>query len=337
MDFKDYYKILGVERGAASEAISAAFRKLARKYHPDVNKAAGAEDKFKEINEAYQVLGDSERRARYDQMYEAYQHGGMDWQEAFGRGAQPGPGGWTVTFGGDAAGLEDLFGGLGGFSDFFRQFFGGDIPGQPPAGRRSSAGRGRSGAVDLDEMLRQRSSPPPQAVGPIPVTLEEALTGAQKSIAVQLNGTTRRFDVTIPKGVRNGQKIRLPGALDGADLYLTVEVAPHPYFEQRDDDVIIEVPVTPSEAVLGATIEVPTLDGKVEMKINASTQNGQAYRLRGQGMPRRDGKRGDMLVRVKVVLPSKPSARERQLYEELAKLRSENPRAHIGRRGGSVA
>jgi curved DNA-binding protein len=143
---------------------------------------------------------------------------------------------------------------------------------------------------------------------------------------------TRRFDVTIPKGVRSGQKIRLPGALDGNDLFLTVEIAPHPYFERHDDDLIIEVPVTPSEAVLGATIEVPTLEGKVEMTINPGTQNGQVYRLRGQGMPRRDGPRGDQLVRVKVVLPATPSARERQLYEELAKLRSDNPRAQLGRK-----
>jgi curved DNA-binding protein len=296
-----------------------------------VNKGPGAENKFKEINEAYQVLGDADRRARYDQMYEAYQRGGMDWQQAFGRGAQQAPGGWTVTFGGDAAGLEDLLGGMGGFSDFFRQFFGGDVVGQRPGGARSGGGRGRRGAVDLEEMLRRQSAPA-QAEAPITVTLEEALAGAQKSVAVQLNGTTRHFDVTIPKGVRSGQKIRLPGALDGNDLFLTVEIAPHPYFVRHEDDLIIEVPVTPSEAVLGAMIEVPTLEGKVEMTINPGTQNGQVYRLRGQGMPRRDGQRGDQLVRVKVVLPATPSARERQLYEELAKLRSDNPRTQLGRK-----
>ncbi|HEX9533709.1 MAG TPA: DnaJ C-terminal domain-containing protein [bacterium] len=329
MDFKDYYKTLEVDRGATTQAISTAFRKLARKYHPDVNKTPGAEDKFKEINEAYQVLSDAERRARYDQMYEAYQHGGMDWQQAFGRGAQETPGGWTVTFGGDAAGLEDLLGGQ--VSDFFRQFFGGDVAGQRPGGGRSSAGRSRRSTVDLEEMMRPQPTPP-QAEAPITVTLEDALAGAQKSVAVQLTGKTRRFDVTIPKGVRSGQKIRLPGALDGDDLYLTVEVAPHPYFERREDDLIIEVPVTPSEAVLGATIEVPTLEGKVDMTIHPGTQNGQVYRLRGQGMPRRDGKRGDQLVHIKVVLPTKPSAREKQLYEELAKLRSDNPRAQLGRK-----
>src|SRR5437899_510578 len=134
MEFKDYYKVLGVDRAADQKAISAAYRKLARQYHPDVNKAAGAEDKFKEINEAYQVLGDADRRARYDEMYEAYQRGGMDWQQLFGRDATQTPGGWTVTFGGD---VEDLLGGLGGFSDFFKQFFGAEYGGAP---RRRGAG-----------------------------------------------------------------------------------------------------------------------------------------------------------------------------------------------------
>jgi len=302
MEFKDYYKLLGVDRNADQKAISVAYRKLARQKHPDVNKAAGAEEKFKEINEAYQVLGDADRRARYDQMYEAYQHGGMDWQQVFGRGATQTPGGWTVTFGGE--GLEDLLG--GGFSDFFKQFFGEEY-----GGRRQQGGRA-------------------PAESSIAVTLEEAFAGARKSFAVQLNGTTRRFAVTIPKGVRSGQRIRLPGALDGNDLYLTVQVQPHPHFERRDDDVLIDVPVTASEAVLGATIEVPTLEGKVEMTIPPGTQSGQTFRLRAQGMPRPGGGQGDQLVRVKVVVPAKPTPKEKQLFEELAKLRKENPRAYLG-------
>lgn len=316
MEFKDYYKILGVDRAADPKAVSTAYRKLARQYHPDVNKAAGAEEKFKEINEAYQVLGDADRRAHYDQMYEAYQHGGVDWQQAFGRGGYAAPGGWTVTFGQE--GLEDLLGGLGGFSDFFKQFFGAEI-----------AGGMRRGGVGIDDPPRGRTGRG-RAESTIAVTLEEAFAGARKSLAVQLNGAPRRFDVTIPRGVRSGQTIRLPGALDGRDLYLTVQVQPHPHFQRRDDDVVIEIPVTPSEAVLGATIEVPTLDGKVEMTLPPGTQNGQTFRLRGQGMARRDGGRGDQLVRVSVVLPAKPSAREKQVFEELAKLRSENPRAHLG-------
>ena len=316
MEFKDYYKVLGVDRNADQKAISVAYRQLARQYHPDVNKAAGAEEKFKEINEAYQVLGDADRRARYDQMFEAYQHGGMDWQQIFGRGATQTPGGWTVTFGGE--GLEDLLGGLGGFSDFFKQFFG-----------EETGGARRRGGTGVDDLLREQGGRAP-AESSIAVTLEEAFAGARKSFAVRLNGTTRRFDVTIPKGVRSGQRIRLPGALDGNDLYLTVQVQPHPHFERRDDDVLIEVPVTASEAALGAAIEVPTLEGKVEMTIPPGTQSGQTFRLRAQGMPRPGGSRGDQLVRVKVVVPAKPTTKEKQLFEELAKLRKENPRAHLG-------
>ncbi len=316
MEFKDYYRILGVDRTADQKAVSAAYRKLARRLHPDVNKTAGAEEKFKEINEAYQVLGDADRRAHYDQMYDAYQRGGVDWQQAFGRGGYAAPGGWTVTFGQE--GLEDLLGGLGGFSDFFKQFFGAEF-----------AGEARRGGVGMDDPPRGRAGRG-RAESTIAVTLEEAFAGARKSLAVQLNGATRRFDVAIPRGVRSGQTIRLPGALDGRDLYLTVQVQPHPHFQLRDDDVVIEIPVTPSEAVLGATIEVPTLDGKVEMTLPPGTQNGQTFRLRGQGMARRDGGRGDQLVRVSVVLPARPSAREKQVFEELAKLRKENPRAHLG-------
>lgn len=324
MEFKDYYKILGVDRAADPKAVSTAYRKLARRYHPDVNKAAGAEEKFKGINEAYQVLGDADRRAHYDQMYDAYQRGGVDWQEAFGRGAYAAPGGWTVTFGQE--GLEDLLGGLGGFSDFFKQFFGAEFAGGT---RRSEPhGSGRRREVGIDDLPRGRAGRG-RAESTIAVTLEEAFAGARKSLAVQLNGATRRFDVTIPRGVRSGQTIRLPGALDGRDLYLTVQVQPHPHFQRRDDDVVVEIPVTPSEAVLGATIEVPTLDGKVEMTLPPGTQNGQTFRLRGQGMARREGGRGDQLVRVSVVLPAKPSAREKQLFEELGKLRKENPRAHL--------
>lgn len=337
MEFKDYYNILGVERHADQKAVSAAYRKLARQHHPDVNKTRGAEDRFKEINEAYQVLGDPEKRARYDQISEAYQRGGVDWQQLFGRGAyQQAPGGWTVTFGGDAADLEEMLGGLGGFSDFFKQFFGGDLigtrgrvrrPFDPVQGRQ---GRGRAGTMGEEELFRNagaRSEPE----STIEVTLEEAFRGAQKPLAVQINGTSRRIDVTIPKGVRAGQRIRLPGAADGADLYLTVQVRPHPIFERREDDVFVEVPVTMTEAMLGAKIEVPTLDGKVEMTIPPETQAGQLFRLRGQGMPRaRGGRRGDQLVRVKVVLPTKLSARERQLLEELGRTQKENPRAHLG-------
>lgn len=314
MEFKDYYKVLGVERGADQKTISAAYRKLARQHHPDVNKAAGAEDRFKEINEAYQVLGDKEKRARYDQMYEAYQRGGMNWEQVFG-GAGPwqqqGPGGWTVTV--EGADLEDLLGGdLGGFSDFFRQFFGG-----APSGRRGSTGRPRRPSAT------RGPSPEPEVAGSIEVSLDEAFRGVQKPVVLQLNGSTRRLDVTIPKGVRDGQRIRLSGALDGADLFLAVQVKADPRFERRGDDLVAEVTVPLPDALLGGTVGVPTMDGTVEMTIPAGTQPGQIFRLRGQGMPTRDGGRGDELVRAKVVVPADLSEREKALVAEFARLRKE--------------
>ena len=316
MEFKDYYKILGVERGADQKMIRAAYRKLARQHHPDINKAAGAEDRFKEINEAYQVLGDKEKRPRYDQMFEAYQHGGANWQQIFGGGVGPwqqqaGPEGWTVTV--EGADLEDLLGGdLGGFSGFFRQFFGGS-----PAGRRGSVPRSR------------RREPVPrsdaEASAAIDVTLDEAFRGAQKPVVLQLNGTSRRLDVTIPKGVRDGQRIRLPGALDGADLILTVQMKADPRFERRGDDLVVDVSVPLTEVLLGGKVNVPTMDGTVEMTVPAGTQQGQVFRLRGQGMPRRAGGRGDELVRVRVPLPTNLNDREKALLAEFARLRKERP------------
>ena len=319
MEFKDYYQTLGVARDADQKTISAAFRKLARQHHPDVNKAKGAEDRFKEINEAYQVLGDQEKRARYDQMFEAYQHGGGNWEQIFGGGAGPwqqqgGPGGWTVTV--EGADLEDLLGGeLGGFSDFFRQFFGG-----APAGRRASSVR------------QQRTGPAPrrepEAAGAIEVTLDEVFHGAQKPIVLQLNGRDRRLDVTIPKGVRDGQRIRLPGALDGADLLLTVQVKADARFERRGDDLVADVAVPLTDALLGGVVQVPTLEGSVEMTIPPGTQPGQTFRLRGQGMPRRDGGRGDELVQARITIPADLNDREKALLAEFARLRKERSGAH---------
>ncbi len=320
MEFKDYYKVLGVERAADSKAISKAFRRLAREHHPDVNKAKGAEERFKEINEAYQVLGDTAKRARYDQMHEAYQHGGMNWQDVF-RGAGPyrqAPGGFTVTMG-DVGNLEDL---LGGFSDFFRQFFGGDVAAAGGGrGRRGGAGR-----VSGEEVFGQAAGRA-RAEATLEITLEEAFQGARKPLDLQVNGKGRSLNVTIPKGVRTGQQIRLPGALDGGDLYLTVKVQPHPLFERHADDVNVDVPMSLAEALLGGEIEVPTLEGKVSMTIPPETQNGRVFRLRGLGMSRPDGTRGDQLVRLRVVLPTRLNEQERRFFEEMRRSRPENPRA----------
>ncbi|MDQ7841179.1 MAG: DnaJ C-terminal domain-containing protein [bacterium] len=308
MEFKDYYKTLGVEQGVDQKAVSRAFRRLARESHPDVNKRKGAEDRFKEINEAYQVLSDPARRAQYDQVYEAYKSGGVHWQDVFGRpsGGRATPGGVTFTVEG---GFEDLFGrgggSGGGFSDFFQQLFGGlgGAAGQPHGAARP----------------RRRTEVP------VEITLEEAFGGAQRRIEMPRSG--QRVDAVIPRGVRSGQTVRLPGAAGGADLYLKIQILPHRLFERTDDDLTVVLPTTVSEAALGAEIQVPTLEGAVTMRVPPETQNGRRLRLKGLGMPHARGEgRGDLYVKVNVVIPTGLSARERELFGELGGARSEDPR-----------
>jgi DnaJ-class molecular chaperone len=312
MEFKDYYKILGVERAADEKAISRAFRKLARQHHPDVNKQKGAEERFKEINEAHQVLSDPKKRAQYDQIFDAYKSG-APWQDVFGRaagGAQGWPGGWTVTYG-DAEDLEGIFGGrgggLGGFSDFFEQLFG-----------RAARAPGRGATA---------TQPRAQLEVNAQVTLAEAFHGARRQVQLP---SGKRVDVEIPKGVRSGQTMRLAGAADGQDVYITVDVASHPLLERSGDDLTLEVPVTPAEAALGAEIKVPTFDGPITVTIPAGMPGGQRLRLKGLGMPRaRGGGRGDLYVRIRLVLPGSPTTRERELYEELKKAQAKDPRSDL--------
>ncbi len=319
MEYKDYYKILGVDRTADEKTIKQAYRRLARKYHPDVNKAKEAAERFKEINEAYEVLSDPEKRKRYDSL-------GPDWQRYAQAGAEPFEG-FRVHFGGSGADL----GNLGGFSEFFRTIFG-DL-----GVRRTDlfdvlegfgARRGRGPAPEA--RVRTRSQDVQAA---IELSFEEAYHGARKTL--ELDG--RRLEVQIPPGVDTGSRVRVAGAApqdipegERGDLYLTVTVRPHPVFERKGDDLYLDLPVTVAEAALGAEVEVPTLQGKVTLKIPAGTSSGRTFRLRGYGMPRlkRDGA-GALYVRIKVVVPSELSARERQLFEELKRLRSDNPRAQL--------
>jgi curved DNA-binding protein len=312
MQFKDYYKVLGVERGADQKTISRTFRRLARESHPDVNKKKGAEERFKEINEAYQVLGDPEKRAKYDQIYEAYKNGGVPWQDLLGRGAPGGyggPGGVRFEVG-SAEDLERLFGrggAAGGFSDFFQQLFGG-----------------------LGEFGRSATRGPraPRLESTLEITLEDAFHGGRRQISIAELG--RSFDVEIPRGIRSGQTIRLARAADGQDLYLNIQIAPHRLFERTDDDLTVEVPITMSEAALGGEIEVPTIDGHVRMTVPSETQTGRRFRLKGLGMPHARGAgRGDLYVRVKVVTPTALTPKERELLEELRRLRTDNPRQHL--------
>ncbi|MDQ7858602.1 MAG: DnaJ C-terminal domain-containing protein [Armatimonadota bacterium] len=307
MEFKDYYQALGVDRSADQKTITQAFRRLAREHHPDVSKKKGAEDRFKEINEAYQVLGDPKKRAQYDQIYDAYKSGGGAWQDLFGRVASgrtwTGPGGVTFHVEG-AEGFEDLFGragGLGGFSEFFQQLFGGL--------------GGATGRPGPDVGAR------PRLEAELEITLEDAYHGTRRR--VQLAGG-RALDVEIPRGVRDGQTIRLAGAADGRDVYVRVRLAPHPRFERTDDDLTVEVPLAISDAALGAQVEVPTLDGPVTMTVPAGTQTGARFRLKGLGMPHaRGGGRGDLYARVRVVTPTGLSPREREIFEELRRLQRE--------------
>jgi DnaJ-class molecular chaperone len=334
VEFKDYYKILGVARGADDATIKSAYRKLARKYHPDVNK--GKDDRFKEINEAYEVLSDPEKRRRYDTL-------GPDWQRYAQQGAPSG-------------GFHVEYGEGGDFSDFFRTIFG-------DMGARASGGRG--GFEDLFGGTFTRAGGRGRRRGQdvqadVEISLEEAFAGARKTFALELeepcetcqgsgnvggkpctacHGTgwqraRREVDVRIPPGVRTGQKVRVSGEGGGGtggrgDLYLVVSVAPHPQFERRGDDLTHALPITAPEAALGATIEVPTLRGKVSMKVPPSTSSGRTFRLRGYGMPRlKGGGAGDQLVTVKIVMPTELTAAERELYERLKALRSDSPRGY---------
>ena len=297
MDYKDYYQILGVERSASADDIRKAYRKLAMQYHPDRNPGdKQSEDKFKEINEAYQVLSDKEKRARFDQLGSAYsnfqQRGGspsdFDWSQWFSGQGQPGGGNVHVEYGD----LNDLFGG-GGFSDFFQSIFGG------LGGAQTSA--------------RPRAMPNYQQQ--VEISLQEAYSGARRS----LQSDKRRVEVRIPAGVKTGSKVRVAGAApDGRDLYLIVEVADDSRFERDRDDLRTSSTVDVFTALLGGEAEVETLEGKVKLKIPAGTQPEQVFRLAGRGMPRLKSSqgKGDLFVRVKVKIPKQLSSKQKSLLEE---------------------
>jgi curved DNA-binding protein len=330
MEYKDYYKILGVEKNADEKEIKKAYRKLARQYHPDMNPGdQAAEARFKEINEAHEVLSDPEKRRKYDELGQNYQRwqqtggqgGGFDWaqyyaQQAGQRGpGGAGPGGVRVEYA-DINDLNDLFGGGQGFSDFFQAFFGGGAAGMggetPGRGARTGSRRAAPQA------------PPQDFEHEIEVPLEEAFKGGQRLLDVD----GRRLEVKIPAGVKTGSRIRVageaPAYAGGArgDIYLVVKVRPDPNFERRGDDLHTETPVDLFTALLGGEARVPTLGGAVALKIKPGTQSGRTIRLTGQGMPKlRSSERGDLYARVRVVLPEKLSEREEELVREWARLR----------------
>jgi len=314
VQFRDYYETLGVSKTASEEEIRSAFRKLARKYHPDVAKdKKTAEEKFKEINEAYEVLSDPEKRKKYDQLGANWnQPGGFQPPPDWGGGAQPG--GYYQWSGGDGGGGVDFeFGGTG-FSDFFEAFFGG--------------GRGRSafGGFGQREHTAERGS---DVEADIMVTLEEALNGATRQVSLRRAGSKKveTYQVKIPRGVREGQRIRLAGQGEAGerggksgDLFLRVRLARHPDFTVEGADLIHEVRIAPWQAVLGDQLVIPTLEGSARLKIPPGTQGGQRFRLRGRGLQGVSGSRGDLYVVVQIAIPKKLSEREREVWEQLAQL-----------------
>jgi curved DNA-binding protein len=325
VQYKDYYESLGVPRTASEAEIKKAFRKLAREYHPDVAKdKKKAEEKFKEINEAYEVLSDPANRKKYDQL-------GANWKQGAEFRPPPGwegfSGGNARGFRGGAPGAEDFefhFGGTG-FSDFFEQLFGARGRGAGFAGRDFG---GRGGFAEEEMAERGRD-----VEGDIMVTLEEAMRGSVRSVSVRHDSQTHTYQVKIPPGVTEGQRLRVAGrgeagagGGEAGDLYLRIRLAKHPDFEVEDHNLIYEAEVAPWEAVLGANISVPTLDGRVNIKIPAGTQNGQKLRVRGRGLPQRGGGNGDLIVVTKVEVPQKVSDAERELWEKLARESKFNPR-----------
>jgi curved DNA-binding protein len=325
VQYKDYYEILGVTRTASDAEIKKSFRKLAREYHPDVAKdKRKAEEKFKEINEAYEVLGDPAKRKKYDEL-------GADWKS--GAEFRPPPG-WESFTGGQTfrsgrAGSQEFefqFGGTG-FSDFFEQLFGSRLRGG------AGGGFGRAAGFSDDESAERGRD----IEGDILVTLEEAMRGAVRTVNVRHTaGRTVKTDthqVKIPPGVTEGQKLRVagrgePGSAGGAagDLFLRVRLARHPDFDVEGHELIYEAELAPWEAVLGTNLSVPALDGRVNIKIPAGTQSGQKLRVRGRGLPSRQGARGDLIIVTRIAVPAKVTDAEKKLWEQLARESRFNPR-----------
>lgn len=310
---RDYYEVLGVSRTADQDEIQQAYRKLARRHHPDVNSAPEAEERFKEINEAYDVLSDPETRKRYDRFGPDFRSIPEGWEEhvsagggaGFGggqrgaRGARSSGGGVRFTTGDGGAGVD--------FEDLFGSMFGGRGAGGPIPG------------ADQEAELE--------------LTAEEAYRGGSRTITLSGPEGAREYRVNVPRGAVDGQRIRLAGqgghaaggGTDG-DLYLKVRIAPHPRYRLSGRDIYVDLPVTPWEAALGATVPLTTPGGEAKVTVPAGSSSGRRLRLRGEGMPRSAGAPGDLYAEVRVMVPSTPSERERELFEQLANESTFDPR-----------
>lgn len=326
--FKDYYEILGIPRTSSADDIKKAYRKLARKYHPDINKNAGAEARFKEIGEANEVLSDPDKRSRYDQL-------GRNWQS--GQDFRPPSdfGGGSYAFRGAPGGGRGFKGqDMGEFSDFFEMLFGQQMGGR--GGPRGAPSNMWGAGEEFSPQGQDHEAE-------ISITLEEACHGSTKSISLQTtsqdprtrsHAQTRTYQVKIPAGISEGARIRLagqgsPGSNGGAagDLYLTIHIAPHPIFKVDGNNIEIDCLLAPWEAALGAKVSIPTLQGQAFITIPAGTESGQRLRLRGKGMPQKRGlEPGDLVAVIRIVVPKQMSAHEKSLFEELAKASTFRPR-----------
>jgi len=307
MKYKDYYGVMGVERKATPEEVKSAYRKLARKYHPDVSKEPGAEEKFKEIGEAYETLKDPQKRAAYDQL--GSHSPGQDFRPPPGWGKQFGDGQFSF----DDIDLADLFAGIAG--------------GRHRSGRSAGAMPGQDYEVAA------------------PITLEDAYRGTELELKLAIpeydrSGFTRRVErsvkARIPKGATDGQRLRLPGkgskGLNGGrdgDLYLNIALHPHRLFRVSGHDLYLDLPLAPWEAVLGTSVQVPTLGGSVSLKVPPGTHAGQQLRLAGRGLPKPRAGEGDLFAIVQIAVPTAASERERALFKELAETSKFNPRKHF--------
>ncbi|TVR02278.1 MAG: J domain-containing protein [Spirochaetaceae bacterium] len=335
--FHDYYKTLGIERGASPEQVQAAYRKLARTWHPDVNKSPNAEKKFKEISEAYEVLKDPEKRKRYDTL-------GANWQA--GDEFRPPPGWEGFSSGGRSGGPSFHFKGFdgnesfdffsGGFSDFFETMFGGS-----GAGRSGGPGRSGTGDPSRGPSRGARSGPEPDPEAEVAMSLEEAYRGGRRTLTLTVDepgpgGVMQRhqknYEVTIPPGIADGKRLRLAGEggmrRDGtaADLFLRIRINPHPRFRITGSDLEADLPVAPWEAALGAKVAARLPNGSATVTVPAGSQAGKRLRLKGKGLRTDGDTRGDLYLMITIRIPETLSDRERSLFEELAKVSDYDPR-----------
>jgi curved DNA-binding protein len=309
MKYKDYYRVMGVDRKASAEEIKSAYRKLAKKYHPDVSKERGAEEKFKELGEAYETLKDPEKRAAYDQL--GSHRPGQEFRP---------PPGWERQFGGGQFSFDDI-----DLSDLFSGM----------AGGMHRAGRGGSKIKRPGQDYEVTAH----------ITLEDAYRGTEVDLELTVpeydengfqRGVRRAFKARIPKGVTDGQRLKLPGkggkGLNGGrdgDLYLNIALHPHRLFRVSGHDLFLELPLTPWEAVLGTSVQVPTPGGSVRLKVPPGTNAGRHLRLAGRGLPKPQAGEGDLFAIVQIAVPPAPGERERALFKELAEASSFNPRGHF--------